>query len=454
MTTRVSLSTTGSNTITSTRAITTRAITAVKPLTSTKFLFKLLSLTASLIISASCVAVEINQDSNPEIKDTTTPYVLLISIDGYRHDYNQVHEPKNLIKFAKNAAKVTQFTPSFPTVTFPNHLTLVTGLYPSHHGIVANRFYNPTLDRHYALSDREAVTDGRFYDGVPLWSLAAQQNMKSATYFWPGSEAEIAGHRPTYWQKYDGRTPNELRVKQVIDWFNLPKADRPQFVTLYFSDVDSAGHHHGPLSHKTYDAVQYIDTIIGNLLAQIDTLPFAVNVIITSDHGMANVDKFERVYTDKLFGENKDLRSRFSFINDAAFSLVHANGHDKKHDLIELEKLVDQTEGLVFYRKESIPKHLEFDFNPSIGDAILVTHDHFITSTDAKAGPIGKHGYYAEAVPDMNTILYANGPAFKAGARVTQAKNIHLYPLIAEILNLSITEPVDGQLEVLQPLLK
>ncbi|WP_076540924.1 ectonucleotide pyrophosphatase/phosphodiesterase [Shewanella sp. UCD-KL21] len=345
------------------------------------------SLTVSFFATTS-IAADLTQTAKTAINHNSEPYVLMISIDGYRHDYNEVHKPKYITEFAEKSATVNQLMPSFPTVTFPNHLTLVTGLYPSNHGIVANRFYNPTLDRHYALSDRDAVTDGRFYQGVPLWSLAAQQDMKSATYFWPGSEAEIAGHRPTYWYTYDGRIPNEDRIKQVIDWFELPKQQRRNFVTLYFSDVDSAGHHHGPLAQQTYDAVQYIDSLIGSLLAQIETLPFDVNVIITSDHGMAKVDEFQRIYTDKLFGDNEALKSRFTFINDAAYSMVRANGKDKQQDLLALEKLVNDTEGLAFYLKGSVPNNLHFDANPSIGDAILVTNDHYITSTTAKPGVI------------------------------------------------------------------
>ncbi|MDO6776404.1 ectonucleotide pyrophosphatase/phosphodiesterase [Shewanella sp. 3_MG-2023] len=414
------------------------------------------SITIALVfLSHNIMADETSSlGSNQPHNVNDKPYVLLISIDGYRHDYNEVHQPKFLNNFASNAATITQLTPSFPTVTFPNHLTLVTGLYPSNHGIVANRFYNPTLGRHYALSDHDAVTDGRFYTGVPLWSLAAQQGMKSATYFWPGSEAEIAGFRPTYWKRYDGRVANETRVEQVIEWLKLPETQRPQFVTLYFSEVDSAGHHHGPLSQQTHDAVNYIDKVIASLIEQVNALPYAVNIIITSDHGMAQVADFERIYTDKLFADDEALKSRFSFINDAAFSLVRAHGNNKDQDLIALEKLVAATDGLAFYRKESIPKHLEYDFNPAIGDAILVTHDHYITSSDAKPGVKGKHGYYAEVMPDMNAIFYANGPAFNHQAEIELAKNIHVYPLIAHILNLSISEPIDGKLDVLSPLLK
>ena len=380
------------------------------------------------------------------------PYVLLVSIDGYRHDYNQLHKPKYLTQFAQNAAQVTYFKPSFPSVTFPNHIILVTGLYPAHHGIVANRFYHQQLQQTYAMNIKQSVTDGRFYQGVPLWSLAGQQGMKSATYFWPGSEAEIAGQRPDYWLPYNDDASNNQRVEQVLQWLNLPQAQRPQFVTLYFSDVDTAGHLYGPASDSTHQAVTQVDHAIGQLLDGINALPYQVNVIITADHGMTNVEQFPRMYTDKLFEEAPALKDKFSFNNDAAFSLITAIGDNKQQDLDALALLVNKVPGLRFYRRDDVPANLHFSDNLSIGDAVLISNQHYITSTDARVGVTGKHGYDADVISDMNTVLYAKGPAFNQ-QQIQFAENIHLYPLIAHILGLTINEPIDGQLTELAPLL-
>ncbi|WP_350431876.1 ectonucleotide pyrophosphatase/phosphodiesterase [Shewanella sp. H8] len=403
-------------------------------------------LASGLFTSIGCSSVS----SAPT--DAEKPYVLLVSIDGYRFDYNRLHNPKHLTEFAAHAAQVTHLIPSFPTVTFPNHITLVTGLYPAHHGIVSNHFYNHDLQQSYSMKIKQAVTDDRFYHGVPLWSLAGQQGLKSATYFWPGSEAKIAGQRPDYWLPYNDDAPNNERVEQVLQWFNLPEAERPQFVTLYFSDVDTAGHHFGPTSDNTYQAVQSIDQAIGQLLAGIQALPFKVNVIITSDHGMANVADFPRMYTDKLFAGNEALKAKFSFNNDAAFSLITATGENKLQDLDALEVLTKKVPGLQFYRQQDIPAYLHFSGNQSIEDAVLISNQHYITSTDAKVGVTGKHGYDASVITDMNTVLYAQGPAFNH-VSIEHAENIHLYPLIAHILGLTITEPIDGRLSVLAPLL-
>jgi predicted AlkP superfamily pyrophosphatase or phosphodiesterase len=413
---------------------------------------------AIISVVISCIFFSVSsffllaQPIEAAIAQPEKPYVLLISIDGYRYDYNRLHKPKHLSEFARHAAQVTRFKPSFPTVTFPNHITLVTGLYPAHHGIVSNRFYNHTLQQPYGLNIKQALTDGRFYHGVPLWSLAGQQGLKSASYFWPGSEAKIAGHRPDYWLPYKDDAANNQRVQQVLQWFNLAEDQRPQFVTLYFSDVDTAGHRYGPTSDNTYQAVQNVDQAIGQLLTGIKALPFKVNVIITSDHGMTKVDEFERVYTDKLFAGNETIKDKFSFNNDAAFSLVTATGQNKQQDLAALEALTQKVPGLQFYRQQDIPANLHFSANPSIEDAVLISNQHYITSTDARAGRIGKHGYDANVITDMNTVLYAQGPAFNQ-VTIANAENIHLYPLIAHILGLTITEPIDGQLTVLAPLL-
>ena len=145
--------------------------------------------------------------------------------------------------------------PAYPSVTFPNHYTLVTGLYPEHHGIVANAFYDPARKQIYSYRDPAAEVDGTWYGGTPLWVLAEQQGMRSACFFWPGSEAEIQGVRPTYYMKYDQKYPNDQRVDQVLAWLKLPAEQRPHFITLYMSDVDGAGHSHGPDSPEVAEAV-------------------------------------------------------------------------------------------------------------------------------------------------------------------------------------------------------
>ena len=171
------------------------------------------------------------------------PYVLLISLDGFRYDYAERDHATNLLALGKSGVTAKALIPSFPTTTFPNHYTIVTGLYPAHHGIVDNSFWDPARNAEFKSSDSaSSTTEGSWWGGTPLWVLAEQQGMRAASFFWPGSDAEIQHTRPTYYYKYDGKIPNDRRVEQVVEWLKLPKAERPHFITLYFSDVDHEGH--------------------------------------------------------------------------------------------------------------------------------------------------------------------------------------------------------------------
>jgi len=215
------------------------------------------------------------------------PYVVLVSLDGFRYDYAKRYGAKRLLELAARGASAPNgMIPVFPSLTFPNHYTLVTGLYPEHHGIVANSFYDPARKERYSFSDSKTNGDGSWYGGTPLWALAEQQGMRSASFFWPGSEAEIQGKRPSYYMRYDDKFPDETRVEQILAWLRLPPEKRPHFITLYYSNVDHAGHVFGPDAPETGEAVRHVDGLLGKLADGIATLGLAVDLIVVSDHGM------------------------------------------------------------------------------------------------------------------------------------------------------------------------
>lgn len=226
--------------------------------------------------------------------------VLLISIDGFRADYLERYAPPVLTRLARQGVRAEALIPAFPTLTFPNHYTMVTGLYPDHHGIVGNTMFDSTLG-HFSLSNREAIADGRWWaDGEPLWVTAQRQGLRTATYFWPGSEAEIHGMRPTYWMPYDSRIPGEERVRQVLAWLDLPDSLRPHWITLYFSDVDHAGHEHGPDAPEVAEAVRKVDGYLQQLIEGLRArnLLDRVNLLIVSDHGMAATSAERVIFLD------------------------------------------------------------------------------------------------------------------------------------------------------------
>jgi predicted AlkP superfamily pyrophosphatase or phosphodiesterase len=215
-------------------------------------------------------------------------YVVLVSLDGFRYDYAKKYGATHLLALAKQGASAPDgMIPSYPSLTFPNHYTLVTGLYPEHHGIVANSFYDEQRKERYSYTDAKTNSDGTWYGGTPLWVLAEQQGMRSACFFWPGSEAAIQNVRPSYYLHFDNKFPDEQRIDQVIAWLKLPEDKRPHLITLYYSNVDHAGHEYGPGSPQVAEAVKQVDVLIGKLHASLDALHMPIDLIVLSDHGMA-----------------------------------------------------------------------------------------------------------------------------------------------------------------------
>ncbi len=191
-------------------------------------------------------------------------YVILISLDGFRWDYARRYGAPHLLQLGiKGASAPEGMFPSYPSLTFPNHISIVTGLYPEHHGIVANSFWDPTREETYVYTQAKSNSDGSWYSGTPLWVLAEEQGMRSACLFWPGSEAEIQGKRPSYYLHFDEKLDDEKRVDQVVAWLKLPPELRPHFITLYYSNVDHAGHNYGPDSDEVRAAVHHVDAMVG-----------------------------------------------------------------------------------------------------------------------------------------------------------------------------------------------
>jgi predicted AlkP superfamily pyrophosphatase or phosphodiesterase len=219
-------------------------------------------------------------------------YVVLVSLDGFRWDYARHDGAMNLLALGKKGVWAPQgMLPSYPSLTFPNHFTIVTGLYPEHHGLVANSFYDPEKQARYAIADVKVVRDGSWYSGVPLWSLAESQGMNAACLFWPGSEAEIAGHRPTWYALFDNKTQatddvQQGRIDDAVALLKMPEAERPHLITIYYSEPDHEGHEFGPDAAETKAAVLKMDRMIGRLKKALDATKLPIDLVVVSDHGM------------------------------------------------------------------------------------------------------------------------------------------------------------------------
>jgi predicted AlkP superfamily pyrophosphatase or phosphodiesterase len=364
------------------------------------------------------------------------PIVVLVSIDGFRYDYLDRYATPSLRRIFSGVR--APLVPAFPTKTFPNHYTIVTGLFPEHHGVVENTIYDPVFDALFRMSDSVAVTDARWWGGEPLWVTAEKQHRIAAAFFWPGSEAAIAGVRPHYWERYDTRVPNAARVRQVLDWLALPVERRPALVTLYFSDVDHAGHDSGPDSPEVARAVLRVDSAVGMLLDGIAAggLSSRVNVIVVSDHGMSATTPDSVVALDDYLPPGLLARS---VGGNPLFGLWPRPGMEDS----VYRALHGRHPHLAVWRKSEIPARFHYRDNRRIapifalvdpGWSLALQRSEVNQHPDRFRG--GAHGY-DDTVSVMRTIFLGTGPAFREGFVGAPFRNIHIYDLIARILGLT-----------------
>jgi predicted AlkP superfamily pyrophosphatase or phosphodiesterase len=382
------------------------------------------------------------------------PYVIMVSFDGFRSDYVNRFNLPNFQSFIQKGSAAEGLIPSFPSKTFPNHYTLVTGLYPGHHGLVDNQFYDPIKKIMYGMRTPEAVSNPIFYGGTPLWKLAKQHGIRSASYFWVGSELEEEGLHPDYYLKYDQSVPNQRRVDQVIRWLKLPKAERPHIITLYFSSPDWESHDYGPLAEVTKQKLWNIDSLLGSFMQRIDSTKLPVNVMLVSDHGMTEMIKKESTYIflDELI---KPFTRGIITANGGTQAHVYVSSIAKRDSLYVA--LTSQAKDFTIIKHENFPGRWHYDHERSGDLLILAKQGKYIVTGDRKkflenihTGTIfGAHGYDPLEVKDMYGIFYAKGPNIKSGMRIPSFENIHVYPLVAEILQLK-TPATDGDFKVLK----
>jgi len=376
-------------------------------------------------------------------------YVVLVSLDGFRWDYVRRDGAAHLLALGRQGVWAPEgMLPSYPSLTFPNHFTIVTGLYPEHNGLVANGFYDPARQARYAMSDPKAVTDGSWYSGVPLWSLAESQGMRSACFFWPGSEAKIAGYRPSYYLHYDGRIDDAARVEQVLAWLRLPAAERPHFITLYFSEPDHEGHEFGPDAAETKAAVRKVDALVGKLETGLDATGLPVDLVVVSDHGMAKTEG-GWITLDQ-------------FINLSGFEtdgmLLYGKTEEDRERVYNQLKHVSSL--FVVYRRNNVPPDLHYNQNPREGDPVVIATGPYairaqgpISGNPDRPPTAGMHGFDPRSMPEMKAIFFAAGPDIVPGKTVAPFENVNLYPWIAHMLGLNAPKS-DGSLNILSGALR
>lgn len=406
-------------------------------------------LVGALTASAQSDTAQHTSQRKNSLEQQKKPYVILISADGFRWDYAKKYQANHLLDMGKNGVRAASMIPSFPSVTFPNHYSLVTGLYPSHHGLVNNSFLDEKTNERYSMGAKNKVRDGKWYGGTPLWVLAEQHQMNAASMFWVGSEAEIKGLRPSYYYDYNEKIPVAQRIAKVQEWLMMPEDDRPHLITFYLSEPDHAGHSFGPDSEQTDHAVKEVDSIIFQLTKAVESTKLPVNYIFVSDHGMTAVDRENPLTTPKAIDTAKYIIASSGTMMD-----IHAKN---KADINSLyEQLKREEKDYTAYLKSEMPKRFHYgasdDRMNRIGDILLIPTWPKVFST-RKPGA-GYHGFDPSIVKDMHATFIAWGPAFKNNLEIRSFENVNIYPLIANILGLTYQEQIDGKPEVLQPILK
>ncbi|MEO9477330.1 MAG: ectonucleotide pyrophosphatase/phosphodiesterase [Cyclobacteriaceae bacterium] len=371
------------------------------------------------------------------------PYVVLISFDGFRHDYARKYGAMNILSFMESGVSADKMIPSFPSKTFPNHYTLVTGMYPSTHGLVSNEFYSREKDATYKVGDLATVHDAAWYGGKPLWVLAEEAGMLAASYFWVGSEAPIGGRIPTYMKPYDGSIPNQERFEGVVDWLKLPAADRPHFMAVYFSVIDDVGHRYGPNSKQTEEAVLRLDQQFGEFMDKLAKVNLPVNVILVADHGMSEINR--GVILDDIV-DVSDCKVTWSFP-----PMIYS---DDSIRINEIQSTINADGRIAAWKPEELPERLHLPAGDRVGDLILYTEAPLVILKKPQVVKGGTHGFNPYTNDDMGALFAAQGPSFKSGINIEEFENIHVFSVVAKILGLESPDNVDGRLEELEPILR
>jgi predicted AlkP superfamily pyrophosphatase or phosphodiesterase len=376
------------------------------------------------------------------IAQTGRPIVILVSIDGWRWDYLDRFAPPTLSALAQGGVRAEALIPIFPSKTFPNHYTIVTGLYPDRHGIVSNSMIDPGLPGHFTLGNRDVQQDTRWWGGEPLWITAQQQGQLAATMFWPGSDVEIDGQRPRYARPFENDLPNDARVDQVLAWLDRPEPARPTFLTLYFSTVDNAGHNFGPDAPETRDAALAVDRAVGRLVEGIrrQGLEARTNLVVVSDHGMSATTADRTIVLDEYL----DV-STFDLIDSSP--IVGMNPRRGSADEL-YTALKNKHPSLKVYTRDTLPLEYGLRGHPRIAAVIgvaddgwdVVTREQLSREKRGTAG--GNHGYDPKH-RSMHGLFIASGPLFKRGLVAPAFQNVHVYELICKVLGLR-PAPNDG----------
>ena len=383
------------------------------------------------------------------------PYVVMLSLDAFRHDYIERYRPPTLERLAARGIAARALIPPFPSKTFPSHYTIATGLYPGHHGVVTNTFYDPALDAWFRVKDSSAVRDGRWYGGVPIWVAAEREGVRTSVYFWPGSEVAVQGRRPSAYWNYRGATPDSVRVDESLAQLRLPPDRRPHLVMLYLSVVDDTTHRYGPETPLTATAVAAADRAVARLLAGIDALPIrdSVDVIVLSDHGMETSAR-ERILPLRPILAAAGVDTTVVQMGDNGPTMSLWFGGDSTLARRAATALRAGLEHARVYLPSETPPAWHLDRNPRAGELLVVAEPGWVLARSAadRVLDVGNHGW-DPTHRTMHGIFIAAGPHIARAGAIPAFESVHVYPFLARLLRLDRAPRGDADPSVLAPFL-
>lgn len=371
----------------------------------------------------------------------TSRITIVLSLDGFRWDYPLKAVTPNLDSIAKCGVKAVSLIPSFPSKTFPNHYTIATGLVPDHHGLINNTFLDEKSNQIFAIGNSQTRNNPVYYGGEPIWVTAHKQGIKTASFFWVGSELPIQGIQPDYWKRYDESIFFAERIDTIYKWLQLPVGQRPKLIMAYYHEPDAVGHHLGPNDISTLQTVHELDSMVGILCNKINSLPIAnnINLIILSDHGMGEIipanhvvlrDFIPASWPVKMIGGNPN----YNFY-------AEPNWIDSCYNKLK------GVEHISVWRPDQVPLYLHYGTNPRMGGLIVVADSSCSVSVtnNKNNNSRGTHGYDFRNT-DMHAIFYAVGPSFRKGFIHPSFSNTNIYSLLAHLLGIK-AEKTDGDLQ-------
>ena len=394
------------------------------------------------------------------VADTAGPVVVVLSFDGFGRTYLERGLPlPNLARLAARGVTARALVPSFPSLTFPNHYTLMTGVVPGRSGLVLNKMWDPTLGAAYVSKDSIAPGEARWYRAEPLWTTAERQGVRAATYFWPGSAAPSAdGVRPTIAMRpYDDRVPNAARIDSVAAWLRRPAATRPRLVAVYFASIDQVGHRQGPGSPATDSAVIAADAIVGRLLDSLAATPVGArtNVVVVSDHGMVPIAASPVIDLSR----HADLTGVRAIDNGPYMALWFGGDTARREATYAALRRGLEASGARarVWRREETPLAWGVRGEPRAGELVVFAEPgYFVTAQPVPPGMRfnpGDHGWDPDAARDLEGIFFAAGPGVRPLGVLPAFRNVHVYPFLAALLGVRPVSGIDGDASVLAPAL-